>query len=241
MTSPSNPKKGAFATRPALARMVAVKRLFARLVLVSEQLLPGLLLPASIIALFLSAAWFGIFRIAPDVLRFLLLAVFAVGFAISLYPLRRLCWPSVREADRLLEERNGLAHQPVAVQEDEPAFDTPFARALWREHQTRMAQRIAALDAGLPRPDIARYDRFALRAIPALLLVTAFLGGAGAAAGIALINCTGNLAGFVSPSVIGWLKTQTHSVSSGLFFVAAMLALSAVLVLSFIPAKVVNR
>ena len=174
MTSPSNPKKGAFATRPALARMVAVKRLFARLVLVSEQLLPGLLLPASIIALFLSAAWFGIFRIAPDVLRFLLLAVFAVGFAISLYPLRRLRWPSVREADRLLEERNGLAHQPVAVQEDEPAFDTPFARALWREHQTRMAQRIAALDAGLPRPDIARYDRFALRAIPALLLVTAF-------------------------------------------------------------------
>ena len=72
-------------------------------------------------------------------------------------------------------------------------------------------------------------------------LPTAFLGGAGAAAGIALINCTGNLAGFVSPSVIGWLKTQTHSVSSGLFFVAAMLALSAVLVLSFIPAKVVNR
>ena len=174
MTSPSNPKKGAFATRPALARMVAVKRLFARLVLVSEQLLPRLLLPASILALFLSSAWFGIFRVAPDILRFLLLAVFAIGFAISLYPLRRLRWPSVREADRLLEERNGLAHQPVTVQEDEPAFDTPFARALWREHQTRMAERIAALDAGLPRPDIARYDRFALRAIPALLLVTAF-------------------------------------------------------------------
>jgi len=174
MTSSSNPKKGAFATRPALARMVAVKRLFARLVLVSEQLLPRLLLPASILALFLSAAWFGIFRIAPDILRFLMLAAFAVGFAISLYPLRRLRWPTTAEADRLLEERNGLAHQPVTVQEDEPALDTPFARALWREHQTRMAERIAALDAGLPRPDITRYDRFALRAIPALLLVTAF-------------------------------------------------------------------
>ncbi|MDK4714817.1 TIGR02302 family protein [Rhizobium sp. CNPSo 4039] len=174
MTSPSNPKKGAFATRPALARMVAVKRLFARLVLVSEQLLPRLLLPASILALFLSVAWFGIFRMVPDILRFLLLGVFAVGFAISLYPLRRLRWPGTTEADRLLEERNGLAHQPVTVQEDEPALDTPFARALWREHQTRMAERIAALDAGLPRPDITRYDRFALRAVPALLLVTAF-------------------------------------------------------------------
>ena len=31
-------------------------------------------------------------------------------------------------------------------------------------------------------------------------LPTSFLGGAGAAAGIALINSTGNLAGFVSPS-----------------------------------------
>lgn len=174
MTSRSNPKKGAFATRPALARMVAVKRFFARLVLILEQLLPRLLLPASVLAIFLSVAWFGIFRIAPDILRFLLLAIFIVGFAISLYPLRRLRWPSVREADHLLEERNGLPHQPVAVQEDEPALDTAFARALWREHQTRMAERIAALDAGLPRPNLAYYDRFALRAIPALLLVTAF-------------------------------------------------------------------
>ncbi|MDE1991798.1 MAG: TIGR02302 family protein [Rhizobiaceae bacterium] len=174
MTSPSNPKKGAFATRPALARLVAIKRLLARLVLVSEQTLPLLLLPASILALFLSAAWFGIFRISPDLLRLALLAVFAIGFVTSLFPLRRLRWPTVAQADRLLEERNGLPHQPVTVQEEEPAFDTPFAQALWREHQARMAAKIAALDAGLPRPDIARYDRFALRAIPALLLVTAF-------------------------------------------------------------------
>ncbi|EJK84604.1 TIGR02302 family protein [Rhizobium sp. AP16] len=174
MTSPSNPKKGAFASRPALARLVAVKRLFARLVLVSEQILPLLLLPLSILALFLSAAWFGIFRIAPDMLRLALLAVFAITFAAACFPFRRLRWPTVGEADRMLEERNGLPHQPVTVQDDEPAFDTPFARALWREHQARMAARIAALDAGLPRPDIARYDRFALRTIPALLLVTAF-------------------------------------------------------------------
>ncbi|NUU02433.1 MFS transporter [Herbaspirillum robiniae] len=72
-------------------------------------------------------------------------------------------------------------------------------------------------------------------------LPTSFLGGAAAAAGIALINCTGNLAGFVSPSVIGWLKMQTGSVSSGLFLVAAMLSLSALLVLLCVPARLVNR
>ncbi|WP_047465885.1 TIGR02302 family protein [Rhizobium rhizogenes] len=194
MTSPSNPRKGAFASRPALARLVAVKRLFARLVLVSEQILPLLLLPLSILALFLSAAWFGIFRIAPDMLRLALLAALAIAFAAACIPFRRLRWPTVGEADRMLEERNGLPHQPVTVQEDEPAFDTPFARALWREHQTRMAARIAALDAGLPRPDIARYDRFALRTIPALLLVTAF--------SFSMSNSGGSLSdAFIAPAV----------------------------------------
>jgi MFS family permease len=72
-------------------------------------------------------------------------------------------------------------------------------------------------------------------------LPTAFLGGAGAAAGIALINCTGNLAGFISPAVIGWLKTVTHTLSSGLFVVAASLALSALLIVTCVPARLVNR
>jgi MFS family permease len=72
-------------------------------------------------------------------------------------------------------------------------------------------------------------------------LPTAFLGGTGAAAGIALINCTGNLAGFVSPTVIGWLKSWTHTLASGLVLTAAMLALSALLVLFCVPARLVDR
>lgn len=72
-------------------------------------------------------------------------------------------------------------------------------------------------------------------------LPTSFLGGTGAAAGIALINSTGNLAGFVSPSVMGWLKTETHSLTSGLYLVAGCLTVSAILILVFLPARVVNR
>lgn len=174
MTSPSRQKKGAFALRPALARLVTAKRALARIVLFAEQMLPPLVPVLSVVAFYLSASWFGVFRIVPDWLRILLLIAFGVAFLASLIPFRNLRWPNVAEADRLLEERNGLPHQPVTVQEDEPAFDTPYARALWREHQTRMAEKIAALDTGLPRPDIARHDSFALRAIPALLLVTAF-------------------------------------------------------------------
>ncbi|OWV67283.1 hypothetical protein ATY76_16420 [Rhizobium sp. R339] len=174
MTSPTRQKKGAFALRPSLARLVTTKRLLARIVLFFEQLLPPLMPALSVIAFYLSASWFGLFRSVPDWMRILLLIAFAAAFLVSLVPFRNMRWPRVAEADRMLEERNGLPHQPVTVQEDDPAFDTPFARALWREHQARMAEKIVALDAGMPRPDIAAHDRFALRAIPALLVVTAF-------------------------------------------------------------------
>ncbi|MGN7294830.1 TIGR02302 family protein [Rhizobium sp. SAFR-030] len=167
-------RKGAFGSHPVLARRVANKRSLARLVLFCERLAPLTLAPLSILALFLATAWFGLFRQMPDLLRWIALGLFVFAFLTSILPLGRLRWPAGPEADRLLEERNNLPHQPVAVQEEEPAFDTPFARALWKEHQIRMAERIAALDAGLPRPDIARHDRFALRALPALLLAAAF-------------------------------------------------------------------
>lgn len=72
-------------------------------------------------------------------------------------------------------------------------------------------------------------------------LPTSFLGGTGAAAGIALINSTGNLAGFVSPTVMGWLKMQTHSLTSGLYLVAGCLVVSVILIVGFIPSRVVNK
>jgi len=72
-------------------------------------------------------------------------------------------------------------------------------------------------------------------------LPTSFLGGAGAAAGIALINSTGNLAGFVSPALVGWLKTVTHSLDSSLYLIAGCLLVSALLILTQMPAKLVNK
>ncbi|HEY1947942.1 MAG TPA: MFS transporter [Bryobacteraceae bacterium] len=66
---------------------------------------------------------------------------------------------------------------------------------------------------------------------PLWAMPTMFLSGAGAAAGIAMINSIGNLGGFAGPFVIGWLKGKTGSYAGGLYLVAATLAVSAVVTL----------
>src|SRR6266403_2769861 len=52
-------------------------------------------------------------------------------------------------------------------------------------------------------------------------LPTAFLSGAAAAAGIAVINSIGNLAGFAGPFAMGWIKDHTGSYAGGLLLLAA--------------------
>jgi len=71
-------------------------------------------------------------------------------------------------------------------------------------------------------------------------LPTAFMSGAAAAAGIAVINSIGNLAGFASPYMIGYLKDLTHSTATGMYVLAGMLVIGAVATW-LVPAKLVNR
>jgi MFS transporter, ACS family, tartrate transporter len=59
-----------------------------------------------------------------------------------------------------------------------------------------------------------------------------FLTGFSAAAGIALINCVGNLGGFVGPYAIGAISKKTGSFHAGLVFVAFSLFASAMLILA---------
>jgi nitrate/nitrite transporter NarK len=71
------------------------------------------------------------------------------------------------------------------------------------------------------------------------VLPPSFLGGTAAAAGIALINSVGNLAGFVSPFIVGWIKTATGSTNSGLYVIAASLIVGSAVVLS-IPKRPIH-
>jgi MFS transporter, ACS family, tartrate transporter len=72
---------------------------------------------------------------------------------------------------------------------------------------------------------------------PFWTLATAIVNGAGAAAGIALINSVGNIGGFVGPSVVGYIKDRTQSFTLGLLFVAAIVAIGALLVLAVPDAR----
>ncbi|KQV35217.1 MULTISPECIES: TIGR02302 family protein [unclassified Rhizobium] len=157
-----------------LARALSFKRVIARIVMVVEQAIPRAFPPLGILLTFAAIAWFGLFRAMPFWLHAFILAASGILFLAFLVPLARLRLPGNAEADRMLEERNGLKHQAIGVQDDVPATEGAFGQALWLEHQNRMARMIGSLQTGLPRPDIARHDRYALRAVPVLLVCVAF-------------------------------------------------------------------
>lgn len=66
---------------------------------------------------------------------------------------------------------------------------------------------------------------------------TSMLGGSAAAAGIAMINSLGNLAGFASPYMVGAIKDATHSTANGMLLLAASLAAGGVLVALCVGSK----
>jgi D-galactonate transporter len=63
-------------------------------------------------------------------------------------------------------------------------------------------------------------------------LPTAFLSGAAAAGGIALINSIGNLAGFAGPYAMGWIKDLTGTYTGGLLTLASLGLLAMIIVLA---------
>jgi MFS family permease len=72
-------------------------------------------------------------------------------------------------------------------------------------------------------------------------LPTAYLRGAAAATGIAVINSFGNLAGFVSPYLVGWVRDRTGSTAAGIYIIAAFVLAAGILIIVGIPARAVAR
>jgi ACS family tartrate transporter-like MFS transporter len=64
-------------------------------------------------------------------------------------------------------------------------------------------------------------------------LPTAILTGTGAAAGLALVNSMGNLAGLVSPAIVGVMKQATGTFTAALLYLAGALLVGALIALLF--------
>ena len=63
---------------------------------------------------------------------------------------------------------------------------------------------------------------------------TAVVGGAAAAAGIALINSMGNVAGFFATIVVGWMTQLTGSTQAAMYMMAAVLVMGGAIAVMFL-------
>ena len=175
-------------------------------------------------------------------LRVIALSLVYFGTSAGLYTLG--IW-----APQIIKEF-GLSSLQVGFLNALPGVVAVVAMVLWARHSDRTGERTwhvvgACILASLGLV-LAGFAGTLLAVLLALTLVnigissakpplwsmpTMFLSGSAAAAGIATINSIGNLGGFVGPAMIGWIKDITGSFQGGLFFVAALLVLSAVLTL----------
>ena len=159
--------------RQGLLPRLGRARAAVRVAITAERLWPLVLPILVVVSLFLSLSWLGVFRIIPDWARLLFLLALGAAALVALYPLRFYRSAATAEIDQRIERANRLEHAPVRTQSDNlsPASQGDFARALWREHQRRMASKLGTLSGDMPRTRVPERDPWALRAIPAQLLV----------------------------------------------------------------------
>lgn len=174
--------------------------------------------------------------------RVLALALIYFGTSAGLYTLG--IW-----APQIIKQL-GVSSMTVGFLNAIPPIVSVVAMVLWSRHSDRTGERtwhvVLACIAAAVGLVVAAGANSVVGLIAALTLVnigiscakpplwsmpTMFLSGAAAATGIATINSIGNLGGFAGPAMIGWVKDQTGSFTGGLYFVAGLLVLSAVLTL----------
>ncbi|MER8635280.1 TIGR02302 family protein [Mesorhizobium sp. M1365] len=215
-----------FTSDRSLARRLALSRLGTQVSIIVERGWP-LLLPLIIVAsLFLSISWLGLFPFLPDLARIGLITAFGVAALAALYPLRFFRTPSSAEVDRRIEAANRLLHSPVQVQTDRPSGkESIFSQALWREHQRRMADRLGELGGDVPRTRVPERDAWALRAVAALLLVTAFAFSFGPSGGRLSDGFVARAArDVVPPRIDAWVTPPAYTGRPPVFLNAPVLA-----------------
>lgn len=148
----------------SLLRRLSSRRALARVMILFELIWPALWPPFAVIGIFLCAALLNLPPLLSASLHLALLAlVLLTVVGLLLHGFRKIRIPDNRTADRRLEARSGLVHQPLSVLTDRPAMADAVGVALWQAHADRALTQIGRLQVGLPRPGLARRDPRALR------------------------------------------------------------------------------
>jgi ACS family tartrate transporter-like MFS transporter len=173
--------------------------------------------------------------------RVLALTLVYVGSSAGLYVLG--LWSP------LILNQFGYSAMTIGWLNSAPSFVAVVCMILWARHSDRTLERawhvaipcfvafVGFLWAGEAQSGLAVIVALMLVNIgvngtkgPVWAMPSLFLTGAGAAAGIALINAAGNLGGFVGPWLIGLLKDRWGSYAPGLYMMGWMCAMAAVVV-----------
>ncbi len=165
-------------TAAAAAHLDAVLRR-ARWAIFWERLWPALAAVLTVVGLFLTVSWLGVWLWLPPLGRAIGMIAFVAVTIAALIPLSLLRMPGAREGLRRLDR--GLDHRPATAIADELAVssDDPYSRALWKAHVARAVRAARGLKPGAPATRIALRDPFALRALALVACVATYVAAGG--------------------------------------------------------------
>lgn len=141
-----------------------------------ERLWIKLWAPFIVISLFLILTLFHIWPLLSPLMHRLGLALFAMAFIGSFYPLFSLRFPKESQALKRLDKNSTLPHQPAQAFKDklEPNLKTQSyqqTEAIWLQFKNRLVEKIKQLKVRPPQPETYKQDPYALRMV--LMLIVA--------------------------------------------------------------------
>lgn len=141
-----------------------------------ESLWLKLWAPIIVISLFLIFTLFHVWPLLSPLMHRLALALFAMGFIASFYPLLSLRFPKENQALKRLDKNSTLPHQPAQAFKDklEPSLSNQSheqTHTIWLQFKNHLVEKIKRLKVHPPQPETYKKDPYALRM--ALMLMVA--------------------------------------------------------------------
>lgn len=186
----------------------------ARMALLWEQIWPLLAALLTLLGLFLSVSWLGLWLWLPPIGRAIGVAMFGLAALATAWRLLRVRLPDEADALRRIDRNSGLSHRPATAVSDRLAVTQtdPMSAALWQAHVERVLRAARNLRAGWPVPQLAARDPFALRALVAVLLIATFFAAGGDRGH--RIAAAFNWQGFTTPAnyrIDAWVTPPTYT------------------------------